>query len=211
MSACLMIVGIIGTWIASLTLDRVGRRRTLYWGAASLSVILFIIGGLFRGALNNPQNATAYGSAATAFVFLYLLVFSSSWLMIPFIYPTEIFPTWVRAKGNAFGVAGWAIGYGGGSLLVPVMFAGINEKTFYVFGAAMFAYIPLVYCFLPETAGRSLEAIDFLFAADSPFTWKMEAEFEKRMADFDQRIALEASLGAARNFEKPQVVHVELA
>lgn len=62
-------------------------------------------------------------------VFLYVVVFSSSWLMIPFIYPTEIFPTWLRAKGNAFGVAGWAVGYGAGSLLVPVMFAGIQEKV----------------------------------------------------------------------------------
>lgn len=62
-------------------------------------------------------------------VFLYVVVFSSSWLMIPFIYPTEIFPTWLRAKGNAFGAAGWAVGYGAGSLLVPVMFAGIQEKV----------------------------------------------------------------------------------
>ena len=106
LSACLMIVGIIGTGVASVTLDRVGRRRTLYWGAAVLSVFLFIIGGLFRGSRDHPDQAKAYGSAAAAFVFLYLFVFSSSWLMIPFIYPTEIFPTWLRAKGNAFGVAG---------------------------------------------------------------------------------------------------------
>lgn len=191
LSACLMLVGILGTAIAAKTLDRVGRRRTLYWGAATLSIILFIIGGLFRGSIDHPDNAKAYGAAATAFVFLYLLVFSSSWLMIPFIYPTEIFPTWLRAKGNAFGVAGWAIGYGGGSLLVPVMFAGIGEKTFYVFGAAMFCYIPLVYCFLPETAGRSLEEIDFLFLSDSWFVWKEEAEFAKRISEFHHQIALE--------------------
>ena len=106
LSACLMIVGIIGTGVASVTLDRVGRRRTLYWGAAVLGLFLFIIGGLFRGSIDHPEMQKAYGAAATAFVFLYLFVFSSSWLMIPFIYPTEIFPTWLRAKGNAFGVAG---------------------------------------------------------------------------------------------------------
>lgn len=194
LSACLMIVGIIGTLIAAFTLDRVGRRRTLYWGAAALGTILFCIGGLFRGALNHPDKAKMYGSAATAFVFLYLLVFSSSWLLIPFIYPTEIFPTWLRAKGNAFGVAGWAIGYGGGSLLVPVMFAGIGEKTFYVFGAAMFCYIPLVYCFLPETSGRTLEAIDFLFASKSPLVWNEEAEFRKRMEVLEHRWASEEQL-----------------
>jgi MFS family permease len=124
-----MLVGILGTAIAAFTIDKVGRRRTLYWGAISLSIVLFIIGGLFRGAVDNPEKAFEYGTAASAMVFVYLLIFSSSWLMIPFIYPTEIFPTFLRAKGNAFGVAGWAIGYGGGSLLVPVMFAAIDEKV----------------------------------------------------------------------------------
>uniref|UniRef100_A0A0D2YF81 Major facilitator superfamily (MFS) profile domain-containing protein n=1 Tax=Fusarium oxysporum (strain Fo5176) TaxID=660025 RepID=A0A0D2YF81_FUSOF len=174
--------------IAAFTIDRVGRRRTLYWGAVALSITLFIIGGLFRGAIDNPDKAVQYGTAASAMVFIYLLIFSSSWLLIPFIYPTEIFPTWLRAKGNAFGVAGWAVGYGGGSLLVPIMFSGINEKTFYVFGAAMFAYIPLVYCFLPETAGRTLEEVDYLFASKSPFTWDEEKEFAKRTALLHERL-----------------------
>lgn len=124
-----MLVGILGTAIAAFTIDRVGRRRTLYWGASALSIVLFTLGGLFRGAIENPSRATQYSTAAASMVFIYILIFSSSWLMIPFIYPTEIFPTWLRAKGNAFGVAGWAVGYGGGSLLVPVMFSGINEKV----------------------------------------------------------------------------------
>ncbi|KAI7203923.1 general substrate transporter [Hortaea werneckii] len=189
LSAASMPVGILGTAIAAFTIDRVGRRRTLYWGAISLSITLFIIGGLFRGAVDNPDRAFEYGTAASAMVFVYLLIFSSSWLMIPFIYPTEIFPTFLRAKGNAFGVAGWAVGYGGGALLVPVMFAGINEKTFYVFGAAMFAYVALIYCFLPETSGRTLEQINFLFASKSPLVWNEEKEFEKRMAIFNEQIS----------------------
>ena len=188
LSALLMMVGILGTAIAAFTLDAVGRRRTLYWGAVALSLILFSIGALNRAAIDHPHRREQYGTAAAAMVFVYVLVFSASWLMIPFIYPTEIFPTWLRAKGNAFGVAGWAIGFGGGSLLVPIMFDGIGEKTFYVFGAAMFAYIPVIYCFFPETAGRTLEAIDFLFASESPFTWHEEAEFERRMAELDMRV-----------------------
>jgi sugar porter (SP) family MFS transporter len=188
LSALNMTVGILGTAIAAFTIDRVGRRRTLYWGAVCLSIILFIIGGLYRGALDHPAKATQFGTAAAAMVFLYVLVFSSTWLLIPFIYPTEIFPTWLRAKGNAFGVAGWAVGFGGGSLLVPIMFAGINEKTYYVFGAAMFVYIPIIYCFFPETAGRTLEAIDFLFAAESPFVWNEEKEYKTRMAELEARI-----------------------
>jgi hypothetical protein len=80
------------------------------------------------------------------------------------------------------------VGFGGGSLLVPIMFDGIGEKTFYVFGAAMFAYIPIIYCFFPETAGRTLEAMDFLFASKSLFTWDEEAEFRKRIAELENRV-----------------------
>jgi sugar porter (SP) family MFS transporter len=210
LSALLMMVGILGTGIAAFTLDRVGRRRTLYWGAIVLSIVLFTIGALSRAAVDHPDKKEQFGTAAAAMVFVYVLIFSSSWLMIPFIYPTEIFPTWLRAKGNAFGVAGWAIGFGGGSLLVPIMFAGIEEKTFYVFGAAMFVYIPIIYCFFPETANRTLEAIDFLFASKSPFTWHEEAEFKRRIAELDSRVqSNEKETDLSVSEEKGSVVNVD--
>lgn len=191
MSALSLSLGIPGTAINAMLVDRLGRRVTIYWGSTTLGVLLFIIGGMLAAASNNPDKAAQFGTAGAAFVFVYVLIFSASWLMIPFIYPTEIFPTWMRSKGNAFGVAGWAIGYGGGSLLVPVMFKGIAEKTFYVFGAAMIAYIPLTYMFVPETAGRTLEQIDFLFASKSPFTWEEEEEFRKRMEMLQERINMQ--------------------
>lgn len=209
LSGLLMMVGILGTGIAAFTLDKVGRRRTIYWGSTALSVTLFIIGGLYRGALNNPAQAKQYGTAAAAMVFVYLLIFSSSWLMMPFIYPTEIFPTWVRAKGNAFGVAGWAVGYGGGALLVPIMFASINEKTYYVFGVLLLTYIPIVYTFFPETSGRTLEAIDFLFASKSPFTWDEEKEFRLRVALLDDQIEHAPAKGHDVFLEKAGTVALE--
>lgn len=43
LSALCMTCGILGTGVAALTLDRVGRRRTLYWGAVVLSMILFTL------------------------------------------------------------------------------------------------------------------------------------------------------------------------
>lgn len=52
----------------------------------------------------------------------------------------------------------------------------------------MLIYIPIIYCFFPETAGRTLEQIDFLFASKSPFVWDEEKEFAKRMDHFNAEI-----------------------
>ena len=54
-------------------------------------------------------NKSGVGGAATFFVFLYTAVFGATWLTVPWLYQAEIFPLQVRAKGNAWGVFGFAI------------------------------------------------------------------------------------------------------
>lgn len=80
----------------------------------------------------------------------------------------------------------------------------------------MFAYLPLVYCFLPETAGRTLEQMDYLFASKSAFTWNEEKEFEKRMAIFNEslgrtKLRVDENSGSenAYTHEKPSVAMVD--
>lgn len=74
---------------------------------------MFCAGGLARATLNaSPGNRSGLGGAATFFVFLYTAVFGATWLTVPWLYPAEIFPLQVRAKGNAWGVVGWSIGNG---------------------------------------------------------------------------------------------------
>lgn len=45
-------------------------------------------------------------------VYLYTFIFGATWLTVPWLYPAEIFPLHIRAKGNAWGVVGWSIGNG---------------------------------------------------------------------------------------------------
>lgn len=73
----------------------------------------------------------------------------------------------------------------------------------------MFAYVPLVYCFLPETSGRTLEQIDYLFASKSMFVWNEEKEFSKRMAIFNQQVTGKEHENAdISGSEKLEVAHV---
>ena len=73
---------------------------------------MFLAGGLARAGLNNPASAKGFGIGATFFIFLYTAIFGATWLTVPWLYPAEIFPLQVRARGNAWGVVGWSIGNG---------------------------------------------------------------------------------------------------
>ncbi|CAI7665180.1 unnamed protein product [Penicillium crustosum] len=171
------------TLICVVTIDRIGRRWTLWWGAAGQAVAMFLAGGLARGGINNPDNQGPWGVAATSMVYLYTFVFGATWLTVPWLYPAEIFPLKVRAKGNAWGVVGWSLGNGSLTLVLPYIFAAIGENTLHVFGAVNIISIPIVWAFYPESSQRTLEEIDMLFAAESPFTWAAEAKFKTLIAE----------------------------
>lgn len=105
------------TLICVFTIDRIGRRWTLYWGSVGQGIAMFLVGGLSRGGLNaresgNVDVANQWGAAAASMVYLYTFVFGATWLTVPWLYPAEIFPIHIRAKGNSWGVLGWSIGNG---------------------------------------------------------------------------------------------------
>jgi hypothetical protein len=84
-----------------------------YWGSIGQGIAMFLAGGMSRLGLDareagNISAANSYGAAAASFVYIFTFVFGATWLTVPWLYPAEIFPLEVRAKGNAFGVVGWS-------------------------------------------------------------------------------------------------------
>lgn len=78
-----------------------------------MGICCFCAGGLSRATDNAAAGHKAgVGGAATFFVFLFTAIFGATWLTVPWLYPAEIFPLQVRARGNAWGVVGWSIGNG---------------------------------------------------------------------------------------------------
>jgi sugar porter (SP) family MFS transporter len=172
------------TIICVLTLDRIGRRYTLYWGSIGQGIAMFLAGGFSRLGIDardagDLAKANSYGAAAASMVVIFTFVFGATWLTVPWLYPAEIFPLAVRAKGNAWGVVGWSIGNGWLTLLCPVMFSAIGEKTLYIFGIANVLSLPMVWALYPESNQRTLEEMDLLFASDSIWNWEAERTFAK--------------------------------
>ncbi|KAJ5357307.1 hypothetical protein N7541_004465 [Penicillium brevicompactum] len=176
------------TLVCVFTIDRLGRRWTLYWGSVVQGIAMFLAGGFSRLAIDakavgDMGKASSYGAAAASMIFIFTSTFGATWLTVPWVYPAEIFPLAVRARGNAFGVVGWSIGNGWLTLLCPVMFSAINEKTLYVFAASNVITIPMVWALYPESNQRTLEDMDLLFAAKTPWVWDAEKTFARLKAE----------------------------
>ncbi|KAJ5602095.1 hypothetical protein N7510_011629 [Penicillium lagena] len=186
------------TLLCVFTLDRIGRRWTLWWGAAGQAIAMFAAGGLARGGLDHPSNQGPWGIGATSMVYLYTFVFGATWLTVPWLYPAEIFPLKVRAKGNAWGVVGWSLGNGSLTLALPYIFGSIGENTLHVFGAVNLISIPIGEYFLMilisgfDSADKTqfglstlnlADEMDLLFAAKSPWVWAAESNFATLIAE----------------------------
>jgi len=172
------------TLVGVFTIDRIGRRKTLYWGSIVQGIAMFLAGGFSRLGLNatashDTQLSSQYGAAAAAMIFVFTSTFGATWLTVPWLYPAEIFPLQVRARGNAFGVIGWSIGNGWLTLLCPVMFEAISEKTLYVFAISNVITIPMIWALYPESNQRTLEEIDVLFQGKSWWVWDGEKRFRE--------------------------------
>jgi hypothetical protein len=63
------------------------------------------------------------------------------------------------------------------------MFESIGEKTLYVFAASNVITIPMVWAFYPESNQRTLEDMDLLFAAETPWVWDAERTFARLKAE----------------------------
>ncbi|RYC54506.1 hypothetical protein CHU98_g11702 [Xylaria longipes] len=176
------------TLICVFTLDRIGRRWTLWWGAAGQGIAMFLAGAFSHLGENAARNgdvdkASSYGAAAASFVFIFTSIFGATWLTVPWLYPAEIFPLHIHSHGNAWGVVGWSIGNGWLTLLCPVLFERIGATTLHIFGIANIISIPIVWAFYPETNQRTLEEMDLLFASPSPWAWDAEKTFARLKAE----------------------------
>ena len=81
---------------------------------------------LYEVSLHKPSISTSTAPAAVTMLFLFNIVYASTWGTVAFLIPTEIFPSDLRAQGNGFGITGWAIGVGMTVLVNPIMFDNIK-------------------------------------------------------------------------------------
>lgn len=188
--------GILGTAAASLVIDRMGRVKSLMVSFITQGIALFLVAALIKTSQDHqatdPALASRLGTAAAAFVFVFLWFFTMFNIVPCWIYGTEIWPQEVRAKGYSFTILGWAIGCGMNTFVIPIMLAHLGWATFIFFGCMNVIAMPLVWLFYPEVAGMSLEEVNLLFTSESLLVSKNVEEYHRRIDEAGGNIAVAA-------------------
>ncbi|KAI9262890.1 general substrate transporter [Helicostylum pulchrum] len=156
------IIYFLGAVTPIYTIERLGRRPLMYGGLIGQAVTLLIVGGCqyVVQTTGNPQAS----SAVVAFVMLYNFIFGAAWLGLAWLYPSEIFSTGLRARGNSMSTAANWLGNFVVAMIAPVLFEYAKYWTFLLFGILNVLFLIPIYLWYPETKGKSLEEIEVLFS-----------------------------------------------
>lgn len=164
-SVIIGLTNLIFTLIAMSVIDRFGRKKLLIIGAAGLAICLATTSLAFwmgeqikQGALPESCQA-AIGPLVLGSLISYIAFFAFSQGSVIWVFISEIFPNRVRARGQALGsfthwfwcaVVSWTF---------PVIADVSKSGPFLFFSLMMVLQLVLVWRFLPETKGVSLEQI----------------------------------------------------
>jgi len=138
-------------------IDKWGRRPILLSGAAVMTLALSSISMLMY--INTPQTP----ALVVISVVIYNAFFGYSWGPVPWLYPPEILPLSIRAKGASLSTAtNWAFNWLVGEL-TPVLQEWITWRLYLVHAFFCVCSFVVVYLVYPETKGIQLEEMDNIF------------------------------------------------
>jgi MFS family permease len=161
-------VNVASTPISFWTIEKLGRRSLLIYGAVGMLICEFIIAAVGTAA----EGSTAAGYCLIIFTCIYIFFFASTWGPAAWVVIGEIFPLPIRAKGVALSTASnwfwnFLIGF-----ITPYMVdkdkGNLKSKVFFVWGATCTMCVVFAYFLVPETKGLSLEQVDRMLDETTP-------------------------------------------
>ena len=155
-----VLVGLVNTLTTVLALaiiDRVGRKKLVYYGVSGMVLSLLLIGIYFLW-----EESLGLSSLFLLVCFLsYVFCCAVSICAVVFALLSEMYPTKVR--GLAMSIAGFSLWIGTYLIgqLTPWMLQNLTPAgTFFLFAAMCVPYMLIVWKLVPETTGKSLEEIE---------------------------------------------------
>ncbi|GHB00075.1 sugar porter family MFS transporter [Streptomyces termitum] len=151
------IINIIGTVIAMVLVDRVGRRPLALVGSAGMAVALAFEAWAFSADLVDGKLPNTQGVVALVAAHVFVLFFALSWGVVVWVFLGEMFPNRIRAAAlgvaaSAQWLANWAI-----TASFPSLSDWNLSGTYVIYAVFAVLSIPFVLLFVKETKGKALE------------------------------------------------------
>ncbi|QXE34456.1 sugar porter family MFS transporter [Streptomyces sp. GMY02] len=151
------IVNIIGTVIAMVLVDRVGRKPLALVGSTGMALALACEAWAFSAPLVNGRLPATQGTVALIAAHVFVLFFALSWGVVVWVFLGEMFPNRIRAAAlgvaaAAQWIANWAI-----TASFPSLADWNLSGTYLIYTFFAVLSIPFVLLFVKETKGRTLE------------------------------------------------------
>ena len=155
-----VLVGLVNTLttvLALVIIDKIGRKKLVYYGVSGMVISLVLIATYF-----------IYGESwgiSSIFLLIFFLFYvfccAVSICAVVFVLLSEMYPT--RVRGLAMSIAGFALWIGTYLIgqLTPWMLQNLTPAgTFILFAIMCVPYMLIVWKLVPETTGKSLEEIE---------------------------------------------------
>ncbi|MEU8681376.1 sugar porter family MFS transporter [Streptomyces sp. NPDC048611] len=151
------IINIIGTVIAMVFVDRIGRRPLALIGSAGMAVSLALEAWAFSAKTAAGTLPHAEGTVALIAAHVFVLFFALSWGVVVWVFLGEMFPNKIRAAAlgvaaSAQWIANWAI-----TASFPSLSDWNLSGTYVIYAVFALLSIPFVLKFVKETKGKALE------------------------------------------------------
>ncbi|MCX4965094.1 sugar porter family MFS transporter [Streptomyces sp. NBC_00654] len=151
------IINIIGTVIAMVLVDRVGRRPLALVGSTGMAIALAFEAWAFSAELVDGKLPSTEGAVALVAAHVFVLFFALSWGVVVWVFLGEMFPNRIRAAAlgvaaSAQWIANWAI-----TASFPSLADWNLSGTYVIYACFATLSIPFVLRFVKETKGKTLE------------------------------------------------------
>ncbi|MEV5018143.1 sugar porter family MFS transporter [Streptomyces sp. NPDC053780] len=151
------IINIVGTVIAMIFVDRIGRRPLALIGSVGMVIGLALEAWAFSFDLVDGKLPATQGWVALIAAHVFVLFFALSWGVVVWVFLGEMFPNRIRAAAlgvaaSAQWIANWAI-----TASFPSLAEWNLSGTYVIYTIFAALSIPFVLKFVKETKGKALE------------------------------------------------------
>ncbi|KXH32313.1 hypothetical protein CSIM01_05735 [Colletotrichum simmondsii] len=153
------------TFIGLYIVEHYGRRKSLMVGSGWMFICFLIFASVGHFSLDreNPQNTVGPGIVLIVFASLFILGFATTWGPMIWTIQAELFPSRYRAKAMSLSTASnWIWNFFIG-FFSPFITGAIDFRYGYVFAGCNLVAGFVVYFFVIEGQGRTLEEIDTMY------------------------------------------------